>query len=739
MLRIDKVEIIDGVTVYGDSDEWHKFYIVPIQASYRMMPDGSFAYKFIKYRFPIDRGPEKPAGGGYLLFDTEFVVPNNVLEDITGKLQTRVNQKASRRGVSPAPEVVIGTLTYTKGAVSLIFAGGGDDNSGGTFVEKYSNVGKPSLYGKNIASFGLELTQEGAPFYEQAMQGQGGAVSVVYDLHFHAELPPINIIAKFRAREFYSFFQTVNTDTDWPRWKENEHRETIREKLISSESMSLDFDWGGVTDEEIRQPIREWASRTLEDSVERKMIAAIVPVPEDQRELPEDIDSIKRDIKNKKISSFTLRYNEKMPVEWNIAPQGMLQNITSLIDGNGNPVVWEDYAQIVDLDDPFFRQLRVDTYVNADFEKLPIHSVEVKVLYDGKPMPNLIEGQPEGEAILRAPDDVGKFASFIKDDVWDYTYSYQVNYKGHSRIFQSEEILTNEGNLTIGVDDVGILDVTIKTGDLNWADVESALVTFEYEDSSAGVDLIKDQFTLTKTLTEHHIQEVIFAPMRKNYKYQVKYFMKNGKEFEGEQLSDRSSTLFINDVFGGRKTIALRGIGDFENRISKIFMNLSYEDESNEYEQSTSIALSKDLQFFDWTFPVINDSLGGVSYQGNVVYSDGTSEEIPSTVADSSTILVPQAIENLLEVTVVPDLLDWTVLKMAMVKLSYVDEDNDVSERETLVFSDTRTPEQPWKVELRDKDKSTYQYTVTYFPIAGENVVVGPLDETSDTIVLELP
>jgi len=737
MLRIDLVEIIDGVTVYGDSEEFYKFYVIPNQASYRTMPDGSFAYKFIKYRFPVDRGEGKPAGGGFLLFDTEFIVPDTVLEGIRVKLQTRVNQKASSQRIDPVPEVVIGTMTYTKGSVGLIFAGGGTDNTGGTFVEKYSNVGKPSLYGNNIASFGLELTQEGAPFYEQAMQGQGGAVSVIYDLYFHAELPPINIIASFHAREFYSFYQTIETDDPW--LADDSRRETLREQMYSSESMKLDFDWGGVTDEEIRQPIREWATRSLEDGVERRMIEAIAPVPEDQRDLPEGIDDLTKKISKSKISSFTLEYNEKMPVEWNIVPQGMLQNITSLTDANGNAVVWEDYAQTVDLDDPFFRQLRVDTYVNADFENLPIHSVEVKVLYDGKPMPNLIDGQPEGEVILRKHDDMGKFASFIKDDVWDYTYSYQVNYKGHSRIFQSEEITTNEGNLTIGVDDVGILDVKIQVGDLNWTDVESALVTFEYEDSGAGVDLIKDQFTLTKTSLEHHIQEVIFAPMRKNYKYQVKYFMKNGKEFEGEQLSDRSSTLFINDVFGGRKTIGVRGVGDFDNRINKVFLNLTYNDAGNEYQQTTSIALGKENQFFDWTFPVINDAAGEVTYSGNVVYSDGTTEEIEPTVADSNTILVPKAVENVLEVTIVPDLLDWTVVKMAMVKLSYIDEDNDVSERETLVFSETRTPAQPWRVELRDKDKSTYQYTVTYFQVAGGNVVVGPLDETSDTIVLELP
>ena len=86
------------------------------------------------------------------------------------------------------PEVIFGTITYTKGETQLFVAG-----SDGTFVEKLHNPGKPSLYGNNVATFALELTEEGATFFEQAMQGAGGTVSVVYDLWFWARLPQIKV------------------------------------------------------------------------------------------------------------------------------------------------------------------------------------------------------------------------------------------------------------------------------------------------------------------------------------------------------------------------------------------------------------------------------------------------------------------------------------------------------------------------------------------------------------------
>ena len=77
---------------------------------------------------------------------------------------------------------------------------------------------------------------------------------------------------------------------------------------------------------------------------------------------------------------------------------------------------WSDYASVIDLDDPFFRQLRIDTFVNADFANLPIHSVEIKLLYNGRPMANLAPGEPEGGVVLNNPNAVGKFGTFVEND-----------------------------------------------------------------------------------------------------------------------------------------------------------------------------------------------------------------------------------------------------------------------------------------------------------------------------------
>ncbi len=71
--------------------------------------------------------------------------------------------------------------------------------------------------------------------------------------------------------------------------------------------------------------------------------------------------------------------------------------------------------------------------------------------------------------------------------------------------------------------------------------------------------------------------------MRNNYRYRASYFMKGGKELQGPELEGRSQQLFINDVFDARKTVAVRGVGDFANRIQTVFVDLEYVDETNDY------------------------------------------------------------------------------------------------------------------------------------------------------------
>jgi hypothetical protein len=735
MLRIDLRHMHEGITAFDDDAAFNKFYLLPNEPRFRLDPNGNPVFKFIKYRFPVDREGGKK-GGGFIIFDVEFVVPEAKMPKILQQLEDLVRQRANQFGVPPLP-VEIGNFIYTSGEALLNLF-----NDSKELVQSKFNPGQPSLYGNNITSFSLELTPEGATLAEAALQGKGGVVQVVYKLKFWAKLPPLSVHGWFNSTQFYSFYQTI--DVDWNFWSEDSYRETIREQTIASQSMGVSVDSNSPLDDKVKDEVRRWALDTVQKTAEKKMIAALVPVPDDQRGQPDGIEDVTRDIQKTRIDSFDLWYSESSTIDYGINPQGTLPNITNLVSKDGKPLKWEDFAVEVDLDDPFFKQVRVDTYVNADFEHLPIHSVEVKVIYDGVPMANLTAGQPEGEVVLRKADEIGHFASFIntqldKEKQWKYKYSYQINYKGAAQIYQSPELETNEGNLTIGVDDVGILSVDVAPGDLNWAQVDSVQVKLTYEDPQENVGPLEDSFILTKDKSTHLFQQVIFKPFRKSYKYQVKYFMKDTKEYQVKEQEGRARNLFINDPFIGTKTIKVITGADLKNKVSNIFLDLTYTDQENNYTQTKSAVLNSNSPFVDWSFPVVNETQGKVTFSGNAVLADGTVQLIDPQTATANTIIVPKPFVDFVEVLVVTDLLDFTACKLVRLALSYEDDKNLISEHKDFVFSANKKEGQSWRVGICDLANNKYSWNAVFFMNDNTQRKIAAPSATDQTIVLEIP
>ena len=152
MIQIDKVQRVEGVTVFGDHDPnaFNIHYLFPERATIPILPNGKLPFSFYKYRFAVDR-PDGKKGGGFCLFDTAFVIDQATMAKVTPILESQIRDEANRLGLNAVPPLKIGTVAYTDGEVSLIIAG-----SDGTFVEKIQNSGKPSLYGDNTATFGIE-------------------------------------------------------------------------------------------------------------------------------------------------------------------------------------------------------------------------------------------------------------------------------------------------------------------------------------------------------------------------------------------------------------------------------------------------------------------------------------------------------------------------------------------------------------------------------------------------------
>lgn len=719
MIRIDWVQEVEGVTVFRDDESRSTFYVIPNQPRYRIDDNNNPVFKFLKYRNPVDR-PNGAKGGGFVIFDSEFVVP----EDKLKKVESALEDQLRREGID-AP-VKFGVVTYTRGTAKLQLL-----DSGGLLVQKIQNPGSPSLFGHNITSFTCELSPEGATLCEQALQGKGGIAQVIYDLNFMVKLPPIEGRVWFSASKFASFFQRIDQDNSF--WGDDTQTEVRRETFVSSESggVELDFNWAlpdADQDKKLKDSIRDWAWKTLEDGVKRMGITD--PTIDTDKGLPDGMEHVSRDLSSWKLSSFERTFQENQAVEWHIVPQGTLPNVTSLLDGKGKAIQWNDYSAVVDLDDPFFKQLNVNVTVNADFQKLPISSVDVHLAYQHGATTKVQDFH------LKGPDDVGKFATFIEANDWKYKYSYVVNYKGESRTFQAPEVATDRTALTINVGDLGLLVVNGTTGDINFDQVRQAQVTITYDDAGGTIE---EQFALDKANNKFSLQKLLGGPRDSPYRYQVKYVMADGRELLDDPKESNSEDLFINDPFSAVKTVGLRGLGNFDTDVDTIFVDLKYSDDKRQYTVTKSIALSKQQPFFDWSFPVINPTAGKVSYSGTIKLKNGTVEAIAPVDGAPDTILVGKLVADTLEISVAPDLIDWSAVKLVKVSLHYADAANHVDVHKDFLLKQG-APAASWKVDLKDKTKTAYDWTATYFmntQPASERQAHGT---TSDTIlVLETP
>ena len=732
MLRIDTLQQIGTVTVYGDDTRDFVFYILPQGPRFRTDERGHPIFKFLKYRELRKEGGD--LFGGLVTFDACLAVLPDDLARASAVLQQQVNTAYLARGATPPP-VQVSSPIWTGGTVSLSVS-----DVAGQLVQKVTSAGVPSLYGENVASFWVELTREGATIFEQAMQGQGGFVAALYKMKAWAKLPPITGFAEWHADKFYSFAQTIDTDDNF--WSEDSYEEHITEWSISHDVQEIHLDLvaipGMAPDKQqaLEDELRANLNKQLQTAVERNLLKEIQKTDPSVKSLHEDqdIEDIRRTVSNTEIASVRIDFSETHTIEWPFNPQGTLPNITTMTSADG-PVKWAEHALEVDLDDPFFRTLDVRVQVNADFTSLPIANVTVTLSY------------PHGAGKVESftftdPNRVERFRTFLEGGMRKYKYGYTVNYKGHAQPFVAPEAETEDTQLTINVDDMGIWVVDVAPGDMNFAQVRQAQVTLRLEDAATPVER---QFTMTETARQFQIREVTMRPRHAPYKVRVKYFMADGREFATGWQDHDAPQLYVNDPFAAIQTVSLRAVGDLAGTgpdparsIASIDVDLSYADASNAYSQRRTMTLSQAQPFFDWSFPVISEASGKVSYSATIHRRDGTTDEIPETVAARPTIQLGDIFHTRIEVTVLPDLLDFTQIRLAQVKLGYDDPTNGISKHDDVILKAGAAPGK-WSVAIKDPGRSAYTWSARYFMADGSHRDTPETSTRDESLILELP
>jgi hypothetical protein len=689
MLKISPVDdaSVPGVSIYGDDQLAHVFYAISSQPTFRLDDHGKPVFRFIKYRLPLDR-PDGKRGGALVAFDVEFAVSPTDMAKVVAAKQAELNAVFAGGDI---PRVQVGQPLWMRGNAALNMSK--DD----VLIQNIVNPAHPSLYGKNVTPFFLELTPEGASIFESALQGQGGFVQVTYEL-IAAVGCPVSATARYDASKAYEFEQHYVSGKHWD--GDDKQVNNITEKWRTSGAEKIDATFPPGTPPALQAEVMGHLYKFLDSMVTGNPIGDIAPA--DRGTGDQDID---RHYKISKKENFTYTFHENQAIEWPFNPQGTLPNITS-IPG----VKWADYATEVDpASDPFYKSIDVAVRVDADWDKLPIHSVDVTIDY----------GSNTGKSYhFSKAEDVWHFRAYTSDNNGSkkYKYSYKVNYDNEAQTLDKGPIETGSEELTITVGELGIFDTTVvASGAIDFAKVPAVEVKLHYEDHEGNVEPFDEVIVLDKGHQQVNFQSVVFTSDIKPFIYHIKYITADGPQYSVGPRTGLPGQLFIDGPFTNTETINVRVMSNFDTLIDTVFLDLNYSDTKNSYSLQKSMALSKDKPFMDWAFPVVDISAGRVSYSGAIKYKDGTSEDVAATTLTPGqrTIKIGSD-DDFLHLLPITDLIDWTQVKLAKVDAHYVDAPNNVDKSYSWVLRRDATP-QTYEQHMVDPHQKTFSWTATLY------------------------
>lgn len=725
MLNLYPSQQIAGLTVFSDSARVDLFYVLPDRPSIRIDENTRKAsFKFIKYKNPVGK-PDGSKGGGFLIFDSAFVVSADKMKTIQDTLNKQLQSKGYRDSKGQPLQAQIGMPTFVKGTASLTLL-----DSGGALVTKIEDVGKPSLFGSLICSYTAELSPEGATLLEAVLKGSGGVIQIAYDLTFAAVLPPITGLVWFEASKFYSFYQSIDKSSGYLGSDPRENQ-TLRESFANSQAGGVSFDFSALgldasdpNVQKLQESIMNWGWSQIDEAVKTAILPDIKAAEDRGDDGKDHITKVQTTWEK---SSFRRYFNQLQGVDFETVQQGTLPNLTDL------GFKWQDYFAEVDLNDAFFAQINASVAVNADFQKFGIDSVDVHLEYN-KTNPASVQ-----DFHFKKPDDIGHWIADTSNGDMHYVYSFDVNYKDQGQAYKAPTVETDHPQVTVNANDLGIFYVELSVGSIDFAKTPQVQVAIQYPDSDANGQPISQQFTFDKDKKSDTMLAVTLKPVTKPYQAQITYILADGSQLVTESIQHTASQLYINSPFL-TKAYTFFAQGDFTNSIDSILLRMKYTDSANNLEQEAEYSFSAANRQHDWPVSVISGGTGQITYSGVISYKNHTTEDIPETTVEKE--LIEFGPPNQVIVTVEPDtsLVDFTKVKLVKLNIEYADPVNHIDLKHEVLLKQGAAPV-PWTFYARDPNKTSYTWQATfYMATTPPTVVQGPSATSSDSdLVVMMP
>ncbi len=806
MLKAPPFKQYPDVTVFQDDTELWRFYLVAGFPRVRRAADGSPVFLLVKYAHSDqarEADPTLKVGGGYLAFDAELSVPPERVAEIEAELQAwvnaewerlkamppslsrniRLNAKLDSGPVSghwksssgftgrtgpalhgdlgslgpsvdlgrpdawapppdaPPPKVIFGEPLYKSGKVKM------DAPQSAALVQSRVAERTASLVGSNVAAFAMELTTEGATFFQKTLLGDdgGGAtdltpISVEYTLTMVARVPPASVRVTFDGAQVYQLIQDLFHEKDSSTrpgvvYDDFFTSESAIQMAITAGVLEVQVDPGGITDPETINLLTTEANklatelavgfattkdRTGPTNMTGDATGDIVGSEAEFYHLKQESD-----IERKKVEyTTTLKAN----IDYTISAQGMLQ--TSFADLSPEQIA--RCVREIDLDDDFFQTLDLTVRAFANWETDGIQFVEVAVEY----------GEVTQSFTFDAANrDPQKWSPRLSDRKRTYRFRSRVVFNGRGADESDWSAWKTESrrDLNFSVATPGKIAVEVIPAGLDFTQVlDAVIVSLTYADPARGVEPVGTSVVLTADRLSGKWERLIYAPWDKPVSYRHQYLLKTGTWYDtGFTPTDGVSPVVVVprppvDILD----VAVVPVVDWA-AVKLCAVSLGYTDADDPaYQPDAQAQIKGPDTFFKWSVLLKDPSRRRFRYKALATFADGTASESPwKDATGDQTLLIPIETPPRLAVQVLPLGVNFAETPTVKVNLTYQDPGGVGTVTQTVVLS-KRDEIGEWSLNLRKGAHKSYTWQISYFRADGQEVKLPPQSGSDNRLIV---
>ena len=774
---------VDNVTLYQDDQDDHLFWMFKEIPTVVEGTDGPM-FNLISYardfRLSADENTDlrkTETEGGLLSVTLECAVSQEdqtkirefIAKDLLNwkpwfRLRPSLKGKAVRMALRKkfSRQVKLAYPVWTKGSCAFYPLPTGGD----TFVKGQEGSKEPSLTGNNVSNYSVLLGQEGMRLFRASVEEGFTVGTVNYDLSFVCRIPNLTVTVKGKTEDAYEEIKKhtrvkeiyrkggKTTTYSYPAVSSLEElQEMVTSLDITVDSGDFRSGAPGVDGQNITQSINQLAFTLIQNYLQNVFFAPgfapglkaeklgtdpfahnpdrdanTAPPPANQLWLKDFKQEWKKEID----FTFTARQNLEISKHPNTS-------LFSIIP----PAEVKKRIIEADLSQPYFHIMDVPVRVTANMEKDPIAAIQVFMEYD-QTDEKTGQKKTHSEAFtFDKGDEVFRFRTVMardKDGAPKDTYRYysKITYKSSSKSEVTPEKTTNMRSLILGYDELDFVEVQVIMGAIPSDLVERIQIHFKYP----GVNLpsAEADIFLTSEKPEANWFTYTDGQDSREYEYQVTFFLADGQKLQLPKKRELTNRLVLNAPFDDRLRITFVPQGTFPP-LNSIVVSTRY----NDAEASYNV---EDLHTFTslgdtWTWePSLRDRTKRMyEYKVIVTYSDGSAHEGEWQPGEEGTILVGDVAREMLEIEVVPSLLDMdSQWKLVIVRLEYSDPGNTIDLKETFKITAANANDSfVWKIPIKDPQQRSFNYTVQAFGYDSANKkVLGPMMSTESLLVLEV-